>query len=78
MHEIHMNVGITLILKLEFATTTNEIQRNWEILLRLMEFCIEYLYQNKSESISTIIMIFQSDWVLKMDSGFNLLHEIKT
>lgn len=32
MHEIHMNVGIkrlTLILKLEFATTTNEIQRNW-------------------------------------------------
>jgi hypothetical protein len=32
MHEIHMNVGMnkeTLILKLEFSTTTNEIQRNW-------------------------------------------------
>lgn len=43
-----------------------------------MGFCIE---SQKSDSISIIFMIFQSDWIPKkkeMELGFDLFDEIKT
>ena len=65
MYEIRMNGGIKRELYTQIGICNKQNRYKWKGINKLhldfMEFCIEY--QNKSDSISTIIMIFQSDCI---------------